>query len=65
MIKSGYFTIEDLSKSKDILVRRLGKDTGVKTQVYLPLFKDGCISGFAIVSYEKKRNIEKETINDM
>lgn len=65
MLKSGYFVIEDLSKSKDVLVRRIGKDTGVKTQIYLPLFKDGCISGFAIVSYKKKRVIEKESINDM
>lgn len=65
MLQTGYFVIEDLSKSKDVLVRRLGKDTGVKTQIYLPLFKDGCISGFAIISYKKKRDIAKETINDM
>jgi hypothetical protein len=65
MICNGYFIIEDMSKDKDPLVRRLHDNTGNKTQVFLPLHKDGFLIGFCVLSYKKKKDIEKAVVTDM
>jgi len=65
MIVNGYFVIEDMSKDKDPLVRRLHEKVGNKTQIFLPIHKEGFLIGFCVVSYKKKRAIEKAIIKDM
>ena len=66
MYQNGYYLIEDISKSKDPLVRRIGDQTHVKTIVYLPLYsKEQYLLGFAVITYKEIKDIPKETIVSM
>ena len=65
MITNGYFVLEDMSKDKDPLVRRIHDKNKNKTQICLPLHKDGFLIGFCFISYKTKTDIEKAIILDM
>ncbi len=54
MKEYGWFFREDLSKDEDPLLRWVGDKVKKKGIVYLPLYINGNINGFCIVSYNDK-----------
>ena len=65
MLRKGFFIIKDASTDKDPLVRRVYASTGKKTQLYLPMFKDEALIGYAIISWKEKTILTDEDIRQM
>jgi hypothetical protein len=66
IIKNGYYSILDSRTHTDPLIRRNYKETGMVTQIYLPLYsKQGFLNGFYIVSWNKKRIISNKLVKQI
>lgn len=65
MMNDGYYLILDSNKHPDIIIRTVFEKLNTTTVLYVPLYKDGQIVGFATVSYEKSKILTKKEISDI
>jgi len=65
MLHKGYFIIKDGSTDDDPLVRRVYDSTKMKTSLYLPMYKNDLLIGYAIISWREKTDITKKDISSM
>tara|TARA_R110000751_G_C13711401_1_gene474449 strand:- start:143 stop:760 length:618 start_codon:yes stop_codon:yes gene_type:complete len=65
MLHKGYFLIKDGSTDLDPLVRRVYDSTKMKTSLYLPMYKNDLLIGYAILSWGDKKDITKKYISSM
>ena len=65
MLHKGFFIIKDGSTDPDPLVRRVYESTNMKTTLYLPMYKNDLLIGYAIVSWHDKKVLTKKLIDSM
>ena len=65
MVTNGKLIVPDLENSKDPLVRSIYQRHNIKTQVYLPLYKEGLLIGIMIGSYKNKTDITPQLVYQM
>ena len=65
MLYNGYFLTKDASTDVDPLVRLVYKSSGMKTGLYLPMYKHNSLIGYAIVSWKNEKIVTANTIKFM
>jgi LytS/YehU family sensor histidine kinase len=64
-LKKGYYYIQDLSTSEDVLLREVHHNANVKTVIYIPIRKQHNLVGFLTINYQDVRELTKKEIDDM
>lgn len=65
MLHKGFFIIKDGSTDTDPLIRRIYDYVNMKTTLYLPMYKNDLLIGYAIISWREKTEVTKKTIDSM
>ena len=65
MVSNGKLIIPDLENSEDPLVRNMYKSHKIKTQIYLPMYKEGLLIGIMIGNYKNKTDVTPQLAYQM